>query len=126
MLDKLQPPNDYEALIRLIDDPRTTMNPDGTFRLSEAQALHLAAKLMPGEPCPVCGGLDHPAPATGSLEHAGRDQAFRDANAKLKSAEAALGTAENSLTGHRSVLLERQRHLAALAGICPSLAGKAS
>lgn len=87
---------------------------DAERRKSEAQALHLAAKLMPGEPCPVCGGLDHPAPATGSLEHAGRDQAFRDANVKLKSAEAALGTAENALTGHRSVLLERQRHLASL------------
>lgn len=104
----------YENALALAEAARQGAE-DAERRLSEAQALHLAAKLMPGEPCPVCGGLDHPAPATGSLEHAGRDQAFRDANAKLKSAEAALGTAENSLTGHRSVLLERQRHLAALA-----------
>ncbi|MGI2855070.1 AAA family ATPase [Shewanella algae] len=27
------------------------------------QAAILAAKLQPGQPCPVCGGLDHPAPA---------------------------------------------------------------
>jgi DNA repair protein SbcC/Rad50 len=87
---------------------------DAERRLSEAQALHLAAKLMPGEPCPVCGALDHPALATGSLEHAGRDQAFRDANIRWKSATDALGKAENALTGNRSVLLERQRHLDAL------------
>lgn len=104
----------YENALALVEAARQGAE-DTERRLSEAQALHLSAKLMPGEPCPVCGGLDHPAPATGSLEHAGRDQAFRDANARLKSAEAALGTAENALTGHRSVLLERQRHLAALA-----------
>ncbi|MEL4425172.1 SMC family ATPase [Shewanella indica] len=27
------------------------------------QAAILAAKLQPGQPCPVCGGLEHPAPA---------------------------------------------------------------
>lgn len=104
----------HENALALAEAARQRVE-DAERSLSEAQALHLAAKLIPGEPCPVCGGLDHPAPATGSFEHAGRDQAFRDANAKLKIAEAALGTAENALTGHRSVLLERQRHLAALA-----------
>lgn len=103
----------YDQALALAEAARQGAE-DAERRLSAAQALHLAAKLMPGEPCPVCGGLDHPAPATGSLEHAGRDQAFRDANAQLKSAEAALGKADNALTGHRSVLLERQRHLAAL------------
>lgn len=82
--------------------------------LSEAQALHLAAKLTPGEPCPVCGAAEHPAPATGSVEHSGLDQAFRDANARLKSADTAFRLAENALTGNRSVLLERQQRLAAL------------
>jgi DNA repair protein SbcC/Rad50 len=103
----------HETALALAETVRQSVE-DAERSLSEAQALHLAAKLIPGDPCPVCGALDHPAPATGSLEHAGRDQAFRDANTKLKSAEEVLSKAENALTGHRSVLLERQRHLAAL------------
>lgn len=49
--------------------------------LSEAQALHLASKLAPGEPCPVCVATEHPAPVTGMIEHFGRDQAFCEARA---------------------------------------------
>lgn len=48
-------------------------------RLAEVQALHLAAKLAPGEACPVCGATDHPKLATGRIEHAGLDEAFRKA-----------------------------------------------
>lgn len=48
-------------------------------RLAEVQALHLAAKLGPGDPCPVCGATEHPKPATGRIEHAGLDEAFRKA-----------------------------------------------
>lgn len=48
-------------------------------RLAEVQALHLAAKLAPGQACPVCGGMDHPKPATGRIEHAGLDEGFRKA-----------------------------------------------
>lgn len=103
----------HETALALAEAARQCVE-DAERSLSEAQALHLAAKLTPGEPCPVCGALDHPAPATGSLERAGRDQAFRDANVRWKSATEAHGKAENALTGHRSVLLERQRHLDAL------------
>lgn len=55
-------------------------------RLAEVQALHLAAKLAPGEACPVCGATDHPKPATGRIEHAGLDEAFRRAKDEYEKA----------------------------------------
>ncbi|BAQ16570.1 AAA family ATPase [Methyloceanibacter caenitepidi] len=81
--------------------------------LSEAQALHLAAKLEPGEPCPVCGSIEHPAPATGAAEHAGLDQAFRDTKAAFELADAAVHEAFASLEAGRVILAERQGILAA-------------
>lgn len=52
--------------------------------LAEAQAQHLAEKLEAGQPCSVCGSKSHPAPATGSAESAGLDEAFRDARTQLE------------------------------------------
>lgn len=34
--------------------------------LLQNHALHVAARLVDGEPCPACGSLDHPVPAHGS------------------------------------------------------------
>ena len=55
--------------------------------LGKVQALHLAAKLMPGEACLVCGSRYHPAPANGRVEHAGLDKAFREAKTAREKAE---------------------------------------
>jgi len=56
-------------------------------KLAVVQALHLASRLQDGEPCPVCGGTEHPAPATGSIEHAGLDGAFREAKEVCETAK---------------------------------------
>lgn len=76
-------------------------------RLAEVQALHLAAKLAPGEACPVCGATDHPKPATGRIEHAGLDEAFRKAKDGYEKASKASEQAAKELglaEARRSVL----------------------
>ncbi len=82
--------------------------------LSEVQAAHLASKLTEGEPCPVCGATEHPAPATGSVEHAGLDKAFRDTKAAWQKADQAAREAGQKLANAEGVLKERKKNLASL------------
>ena len=82
--------------------------------LSAVQALHLASKLAEGEPCPVCGSTEHPERATGTIENAGLDQAFRDAKVAWEGADQRVRKAQQELAGARSVLKERQDRLADL------------
>ncbi len=80
--------------------------------LSHIQALHLASKLAPGEPCSVCGSLEHPAPATGAVEHSGLTQAFWDAEAVWLDADKTARNESEKLTAARSILQERQNRRA--------------
>ena len=82
--------------------------------LAAAQALHLATKLENDAPCPVCGSTDHPNPATGDIENAGRDQAFRDARDRLKEAERAAREVSERLAGHKAKLEAREETLSSL------------
>ncbi len=83
-------------------------------QLTEAQALHLAAKLQPGSPCPVCGATDHPTIATGQIEGAGLDKEFRETKAAWEKAQDAERQVENKLSVAQGVLNERQNRVAAL------------
>ena len=82
--------------------------------MSKAQALHLAARLEPGAPCPVCGALDHPAPARGDISHSGLDAAFRAARSALEAARQNEAAASGHLAARTATLEERQRLLAGL------------
>ncbi|MDW9364877.1 AAA family ATPase [Sinorhizobium meliloti] len=83
-------------------------------RLSDVQALYLAQKLQPGEPCPVCGATHHPDPSIGSVEHAELDIAFRDAREELDKLQSAERDAYTELASARGILSEREDRLAAL------------
>ncbi|MCD2176120.1 AAA family ATPase [Rhizobium sp. C4] len=83
--------------------------------LAEVQALHLASRLSPGEACPVCGSTDHPMLASGALEHAGLDKAFRDTKRDLADANAATRRTEQALAVATGLLVERRERLEGLA-----------
>jgi exonuclease SbcC len=70
---------------------------DAQRALAAEQAVHLAATLKSGEPCPVCGSAEHPAPAGGQPRHVGLDQAFREAKSNLDGADATAREAEQAL-----------------------------
>ncbi|WP_210269848.1 AAA family ATPase [Hyphomicrobium methylovorum] len=78
---------------------------------SAAQALHLASRLEPGSPCPVCGSTNHPAPATHAVEHVETEQTFRDAKNAWQQTDAAARDAAEHLASARSVLQDRQNRL---------------
>ena len=82
--------------------------------LAAAQALHLATKLKDDHPCPVCGSTDHPSLATGDIENAGRDQAFREARDRLEKAERVARQISEKLAGQQATLEAHQETLSLL------------
>lgn len=79
--------------------------------LSRTQALHLATKLVLGDPCPVCGSNEHPSPATGSKENQGLNDAFRATKQAWQAAQtreqefrSALVAAQTAATMHEQTL----------------------
>lgn len=84
---------------------------DAEVRLSRTQAIILAEKLTEGAPCPVCGSHDHPAPAHGAPEQSGLTEAFRNAQAEVRTAAEARVRAETELGNCRTWLDEKKRAL---------------
>jgi exonuclease SbcC len=85
------------------------------WQLAQAQAIHLAQKLSPGEACPVCGSHEHPAPAKGDAASAGLDAAFRMAKDALEKARAKHADAGKAHSAASATAIERKSVLDALA-----------
>lgn len=77
--------------------------------LAHSAAIRLAVELKPGKPCPVCGSVNHPAPATAQLDFGGASPGEVDAvrAARLEAASAAAAL-EASL-GHAAAREEEKR-----------------
>ena len=80
----------YESCRMKLDECRLELDKNSAYLLSK--------KLKEGEPCPVCGSPDHPAPAVhnGSDDTAALEKRFEKAQDELKDAEAALKEAEKN------------------------------
>jgi exonuclease SbcC len=66
-------------------------------RERDALAAALAAALRPGEPCPVCGGAEHPRPRADPPDGGATEADVREADGRLDAARAKLSEAEREV-----------------------------
>jgi exonuclease SbcC len=74
-------------------------------------AAHLAARLIPGEPCPVCGSETHPCPAVPVSAVFGIDQRIESLAHALKDAERDATIQETALESQNQELRKVRRRL---------------
>ena len=94
--------------------------------IAAAQALKLAAELQPDFPCPVCGSCSHPAPASGTVEHAGLSRRLREAREALQAVETAHRANATDLAAARATRDARRDRLDELAAPATPAAGIAN
>ncbi|MEZ4410856.1 MAG: AAA family ATPase [Polyangiales bacterium] len=90
---------------------------DEALQLAQARraalAAELAAELVDGDPCPVCGSDHHPSPATGGAD-AIDDADARAATARVKEVEHQLDKARDAATRAAVEVELREREVTAL------------
>ncbi|WAC51654.1 AAA family ATPase [Frigoribacterium sp. SL97] len=120
---RLRDLDDLDALGRAVDEASARLADDSAAALQalddeaglrrrqiEGMAGHLAAALVVGDPCPVCGSREHPAPAAPGTEHPTDDQveaasrSSRAAEARQRESAARHATAEGRAAEARRAL----------------------
>jgi exonuclease SbcC len=79
------------------------------------QAAILAQHLTEGEPCPVCGALDHPAPASGHGPAQDLEHDLENARERHAEAAAALQEALQAHSSAEGTIAERRQRLEGIA-----------
>jgi exonuclease SbcC len=82
--------------------------------LIQDHALHIAARLVEGEPCPACGSSDHPAPARGDVSENSLSEVYQRAKAAFDSARKLADEARTNLSVANNALISRREELNAL------------
>jgi len=101
---------DEEGIRRELERARTESE-ELIERWRRNQAAVMARTLEPGRPCPVCGSLDHPAPAVESTGDVPTEEELKLAAACVRELEARrekvrqrVATADGALQGRRSTV----------------------
>jgi exonuclease SbcC len=86
---------------------------DRAFR--DGQAGVLAERLQAGEPCPVCGSIEHPTPAEKPAE-VPTEEALKEARRKADKAREDAGKASSDAASIQATLEEKKSHISSVAG----------
>ncbi len=102
-------------LAKLVTVAQERVSAEAALRSARLAGIagELAAELAEGAPCPVCGAVDHPQPATLTAEHPHAEQ--------VTEAEDARHAAENAVAEVQSKVGEIEGQLAAQAAVAEGL-----